>query len=244
MVPGGKSSFRPERLYFSNNFEVFIAILSALGLLGIGFLISVVSEGYIFTKLFPKGQRFLKTVLKMNLFSYLALILILSPNILKVIQEKSWWFYEPKMYTANGNLKKGESIVFHETVTGEWKSVVNSIVSALKGLGYEVERVGPDDKFQKWFKEIETKYSSLDEAKRRGNFPTSIQLNIKRENEQTSNIKIEIILKKYNMDDSYFPDLTKHENSGCLSGPIKDALLKAFIENNIPQDALKCVSGR
>ena len=243
-IPGGKGLLHAERLYFNNNFEVFTAVISGFGLLAIGYLISVISEGYIFTKLFPKGQRILKTVLKMNFFSYLALIIILTPNIRTVIQEKSWWFHQPQRYTMSGDFKKEGSLVLYESVIGEWGSVIDSSVNALESLDYKIKRIWPDDKFQKRFKEIETQYSSLDKTKREMNFPTSIQLNVSRENEQTNDLKLEIILNGYETDDEYFPDLNKHGDSGCLSGPVKEALTKAFAKNNFPQDALKCISGR
>ncbi|MCR4337059.1 MAG: hypothetical protein NUV91_04550 [Candidatus Omnitrophica bacterium] len=244
-IPGGRGLLRADRIYFVNNLEVFIAVISAFGLLAMGYLISVVSEGYIFTKLFPKGQRFVRTLLKINLLSYLALIMILSPNILTVIQEKSWWFHSKARYNLSGHLKKEATpLVLYESINGEWETVVQSSINTLTNLGYEIKMIWPKDKSQKFLKEIDTTFTSLDEAKRAMNFPTSIQLEIRRDNEQTTNMKIEIVLEGYETDDGYLPELGKHQDSGCLTGPIKEALIKSFAQNNFSENDLKCTTGR
>lgn len=88
-IPG--HTYAPTRLEFINSGEVLLAICAAVALLGIGFLGTLVSEGYVLAHYVSKYPKIVSALLPMNIVSYIVLLLISAPHVWTTIHEKSWF---------------------------------------------------------------------------------------------------------------------------------------------------------
>ena len=95
----GHSYYPVHRLSFSES-ELVVAVFAAVGLLLLGFLGSVVSEGYVVARYIPNRKKVLSTVLLMNTISYVALLVASSPFISATIIERGW-FHHPSVVPAD-----------------------------------------------------------------------------------------------------------------------------------------------
>lgn len=94
-IPGHYSPPRVDAsLEFSSGSERVIAMLSAGVLLMTGFILSVISEGFLIIRHISKRtSNLIATVVYMNLVSYLMLFIISASFISTIIAEKSWFWH-------------------------------------------------------------------------------------------------------------------------------------------------------
>ncbi len=90
-IPGHQ--FVPSRTTFLNSGEALMAILAAGGLMAIGFLVTVISEGFVLARFGISGRQMIRTLLLMNGVSYSLLLALSAPIIWTAIQKKEWFFH-------------------------------------------------------------------------------------------------------------------------------------------------------
>lgn len=91
-IPG--HNYIPERIYFADKPEIFIALLGAGGLTLIGFFINFVIDGFFVSGYISEKRSSLSSsLLLMNVISYIAILITSSFYILETIIEKGWFFH-------------------------------------------------------------------------------------------------------------------------------------------------------